>query len=605
MRPIAVLFTLLVVEFFNHLYAPIIRANTILLVDQFERKEISPWAVAQNEGSGGWNHCLDVLSPAKWQIENGWAKLTVDGVGCTLATTPNPDQIITSPNWQVDFDWRLDESINMDRNFVWWWQDRDNWYDLKLYGTGITAQKVVSGISQPLENSHATFPFLANEIYHFTIKYQNQRLTVFINGQKVLDVYDQNPLSAGNKTVALKTSLGSKRSVSSFDNLQVFSLPQTITNELEVPFFKQTDAKWSNLEYDSAKLWSTTPTIHRWGCALTATAMIMRYHQLNFLPNGQEITPASLNEWLQNQPDGYIGDGLLNWLAISRLSANIHSKYGTPKLEYQRLAGTDLTKQIEALTQNLPLIFNIAGHFLVANGYNQENQDFSILDPYYIFRNFKQHGKELLSSRLFIPSYTDLSYLLFVTKADVDIKISTDPASTLEVERFEEKISDPVSGQETNWKVTQIRKPRSNNYQFEISNSTPETASIAFYSYNQTGRVLTDNLIVEKQSIKSWQLDFNPTSETMIAPTINDNNNDKNQWTELIDQLEKAYSNPSGKFWPVFDYLLLKTRKAEISNPSEQLTLKQQMIETISRTPLPEEVAANLLKTINLINLVI
>jgi len=605
MRLIAILSTLLIVEFFSHLYAPIIRANTPLLVDQFNRTNISPWVVAQNEGSSGWNHCLDVLSPAKWQIENGWAKLVVDGVGCTLAITPSSNQIISSPNWQVDFDWRLDESINMDRNFVWWWQDKDNWYDLKLYGTGITAQKVIAGLSQPLENNHTTFPFLANEIYHFTIKYQNQRLIVFINGQKVLDIFDQNPLTAGSKTIALKTSLGSKRSASSFDNLQVFSLPQTTTDELEVPLLKQTDVKWSQLEYDSAKLWSPNPTIDRWGCALTATAMVMRYYQLTFLPDGQEITPASLNEWLKNQIDGYIGDGLLNWLAISRLSAAIHLRYGTPKLEYQRLIGSDLTKQVEALTQNLPLIFNITGHFLVANGYNQENQDFTILDPYYIFRNFKQHGKELLSSRLFTPSYTDLSYLLFVTKPEVEIRISADPASTLETEQFEEKIVDPISGQENKWKITQIRKPKQSNYKIEITNHSLETTSVSFYSYNQTGQVLSDNLVVEKEGTKTWQLNFDPASETMAVPSPNAESENNSQWAELIGQLENHYSNPFGKFWPVFDYLLTKAKQAEISDLPQQLNLKQQINETVSRTPLSEEITTNLLKAINLINLVI
>ncbi len=605
MRTIAILSSLLIAGFFCHLHAPIIRANNTLLVDQFERYEINPWKVVQNEGSGGWSHCLDVLSPAKWQIENGWAKLVVDGVSCTLAITPVSDQLISTPNWQVDFDWRLDESIDMDRNFVWWWQDKDNWYDLKLYGTGITAQKMVSGVSQPLENNHATFPFLANEIYHFTIKYQSQRLTVFINGRKVLNVYDQNPLQTESKTIALKTSLGSKRSVSSFDNLQVFSLPQVITNELEVPLFKQTDTKWSNLEYDSAKLWSTNPTIHRWGCALTATAMIMRYYQLDFLPDGQEITPASLNVWLQNQTDGYIGDGLLNWLAISRLSADIHDKYGTPKLEYQRLAGVDLTKQIEALTQNLPLIFNIAGHFLVANGYNQGNQDFSILDPYFIYRNFKQHQKELLSSRLFTPSYTDLSYLLFVTKPGVEIKVSTNPTSEIELEQFEEQLIDPVSGQETSRKITQIRKPKLNNYQFEINNSSPETASVDFYSYNQTGQVLVENLSIEKETTQNWQLNFDPASEFLTSPvqTIKDEN--KNKWQELINKLESYYSSPSGKFWPVFDYLLLKARLAGISTSAEQLNLKQKMIEVISKTPIQEEISTSLLNALNLINLVI
>lgn len=603
MRFLAILSTVFLLEIFSALSAPIIKANTLLLVDQFDREKIEPWNVIQNEGSEGWNHCLDVLSPARWRIEQGWMKLVVDGIDCTLTIVPPTNQQIATNDWQVDFDWRLDESVNMDRNFVWWWQDKNNWYDLKLYGTGITVQKVINGTSQPLKNNHATFPFFADQIYHFTIKYQSQKISVFINGQKIINADDQDPLQSAQKSIALKTSLGSKRSVSSFDNLQVFSL-STQVEELEVPLFKQTDQKWNNLEYDSAKLWSTNPTISRWGCALTATVMVMRYHNLTKFPDGQEITPASLNHWLQNQVDGYVGDGLLNWLAISRLSSLIHEKYGTPKLEYQRLIGTDITKQTEALANNLPLIFNITGHFLVATAYDHQSQDFSILDPYYIYRNFSQHHQELLSSRLFTPSYTNLSYLMIISPTDVDIKIKTSQNLVLEVEQFVEKIIDPVSGQETKWKITQIRKPSLGDYIFEATNSKDETSTINFYSYNQKGQVVVENLSLEKQTTEMWQLDFDPISENTNKP-IPVNVENLASWNNLITQLDAHYSNPSGKFWPVFDYLLNLAREAKKSEVERQQSFKQQFTETLARTLLDSEIKAKLLEALNLINLVI
>lgn len=591
--------------FFSHLFAPIIKANSVLLVDQFERENIAPWQVVQNEGSEGWDHCLDVLSPAKWQIKNGWIKLVVDGIDCTLAITPTQNNEINSANWQVDFDWRLDESINMDRNFVWWWQDENNWYDIKLYGTGVDVQKVVGGVSQPLAKNHTTFPFQANEIYHFTIKYQNHEIFLSINGKEIINTIDLNPLTSETKTIALKTSLGSKRSVSSFDNLQVFSLPQTPINELSVQFLKQTDPKWSNFEYDKATSWSNNPTIGRWGCALTATTMVMKYHQLLSLPNGQEITPISLNDWLLSQPDGYIGEGLLNWLAISRLSAEINKKYGTPKLEYQRISGSDFEQHSKPLSEQLPLIFNIDGHFLVSTGYDLTNNDFTILDPFYIYRNFSQHQKELLSSRLFTPSYTDLSYLLLISKTGININIKSDRSENLIIEQFVEKITDQISGEETTWQITQIKKPIKSNYTFEIANPTETPIEVSFYSYNKEGNFVSDNFIVEKENYQERNLDFDPDSSELMLPNLVTKNEDKNNWSEITQLLQTYYSYPTGKYWPIFDYFLELTNQIDQQEINKQIAIKNEMVNLIEKTPLSIEVTTNLLKALNSLNLVI
>src|SRR5688572_30899130 len=59
------------------------------------------------------------------------------------------------------------------------------------------------------------------------------------------------------------------------------------------------------------------------------------------LPNNAELSPASLNDWLNAQPDGYLGEGAINWLAVSRLTQQMAKTLRTPKLEYRKLAGDE------------------------------------------------------------------------------------------------------------------------------------------------------------------------------------------------------------------------------------------------------------------------
>ena len=42
------------------------------------------------------------------------------------------------------------ESINMDRNVPFLWDDADNWYDIKVTNNEIRLQKVVAGVSYEL-----------------------------------------------------------------------------------------------------------------------------------------------------------------------------------------------------------------------------------------------------------------------------------------------------------------------------------------------------------------------------------------------------------------------------------------------------------------------
>ena len=130
--------------------------------------------------------------------------------------------------------------------------------------------------------------------------------------------------------------------------------------------------------------------------------MIFRYHGIDRLPDGRELTPSTLNSWLTDQPDGYIGPGLTNWIALTRLSRQMHPVLGTPVLEYQRLTSANISAASNQISQSLPVIVQIPGHFLVAKGIAAGQDDLIINDPAYDYDYFNQHAVSPISTRIFL-----------------------------------------------------------------------------------------------------------------------------------------------------------------------------------------------------------
>jgi hypothetical protein len=70
--------------------------------------------------------------------------------------------------------------------------------------------------------------------------------------------------------------------------------------------FKQNDPLWANAIYDHASDWSSEPTMSRWGCALSSVAMLLKAYGYHNLPNGEVLSPLSLNQWLMEETDGIL-----------------------------------------------------------------------------------------------------------------------------------------------------------------------------------------------------------------------------------------------------------------------------------------------------------
>lgn len=260
---------------------------------------------------------------------------------------------------------------------------------------------------------------------------------------------------------------------------------------LNVPLLKQTAEPWQSNVYDSASRWSPgNPTISRWGCAMTSAAMILNYHGITKLPENTTLDPGTLNRWLNSQRDGYIGNGLINWLAISRLSKLAKQSGNNPSfsfdaLEYKRIRGENKQQLTSDLNNNIPGILEEPGHFIVAKGIN--GNTFNINDPLYNRSTLEEgYNNTFLSLGRYIPSNTDLSYIMVVTNDNVDVSLIDSSGNSIEYGYNQEPITDPITGLSSGSvvKILYAEQPITQDYTIEIIGNSIYNLDIYLYDKN-------------------------------------------------------------------------------------------------------------------------
>lgn len=210
-------------------------------------------------------------------------------------------------------------------------------------------------------------------------------------------------------------------------------------NTLTVPYFGQNDSPWGQTEYDHASGKLLNPTMDRWGCVVTSAAMILRFHNINQLADGTTIDPGSLNNWLKNN-NGYLtgkGSGgsysYFNWPIIGKLTKVLfNAGKADVKLMHKRAYPSSNTTAI--LNEDLKKFPDILGvnnsqtssHFVVAKG-NSDNT-YSINDPEWNYPTLAPFNSSYTQVDRYIPSQTNLSYLVAVVNPSVELLI-TDPQS--------------------------------------------------------------------------------------------------------------------------------------------------------------------------------
>lgn len=464
--------------------------------DNFDDGDASDWRIVRNyQYAQPSLPCWygPISGPAQWQVLGGQLGISLWSPPCSVEIVPQNLDLTHVDAYEVEFDWLLSPSTSMDRNMVFLWQDSDHWYDVKLFDNSVLVQKVFDGqtVYGPQNNS-AAYTFESGKSYHFKITFDGpaKKIEVSIDGTSVIQATDVFKFVSGYKTLGLKASTGAvSYSVTHFDNIVVRQIESQGTSTLAMTHWKQSDPAWHQQEYDTASKWSAkNPNMYDWGCAVTSAAMILDYHGIRSLPDGSPLNPGSLNSWLKSQPDGYVGSGLTNWQAITRLTQVMSQALNTPKIEYGRVAGSSISTAQTQLAQRQPVMLEVPGHFLVSNG-PEGKQDLKILDPFYNYQQLSQHTAGLVSTRTFTPSQTDLSYLLLVHSPYLQLELR-DAAGNLvtQAETFVEQLNraSRVTDRSPSTQVTQLAKPNSGEYFVTIHQPTNQPFKLEIWAYDQT-----------------------------------------------------------------------------------------------------------------------
>ena len=465
---------LFLIFLFLFIYLPHPIKAQVLFSDDFNDNDANGWIVPRNTCSGTWS-----VSSNKYGITTN---------SCITETIPSSLSIGLGVNYSFDVDMTMTSSLS-DRNFVFKYKDSNNWYGIHTYQHSLYVQKVVGGTEYFLNNRSQGYDFTVGETYHFTIEViNNTEYRVYVDNVLLATIPDESPYF-DNYSAGLQASGNSQVW---FDNVVVTEImdataaptatasPTPIIPILSVPSLKQYSEPWQGNLYGH-----TVATIKQWGCTLTSAVMVLKYH-------GHDILPDALNTWLKSQSDGYIGNGLINWLAISRYTKNNDSP-SSPTLEYKRLSATENNLDNE-LNNNRPAILKEEGHFVVATG-KLFNGVYAINDPGYADRNdLTSYGNSFLAINSYSPTHSDLSYMMFVASSGITLELIDSNGNVIATSFTEDPIndiSDPNNKSGEPLSILLFEKPNSANYKLRVKGSTGEY-TLESYLYNVNG-VVTQN----------------------------------------------------------------------------------------------------------------
>lgn len=289
-------------------------------------------------------------------------------------------------------------TVNADRNIYISYVDEDNLLGLHFYSNNAHVDVMLNG--NPGSASRSSFPVDLNMNAWNTIGIRHDRLA----GKMVVTINGQTTVITGINTghvgqPALGLSVGANR-YSSVRYRSILWQEEDVGNYMDVISFSQKDALWGGDLYNQATTWAAWPTMKHWGCAVTSAAMVLKYYDHNQLPDGSSLHPGALNEWLKQQPDGYLGQGLLNWRAITRLTKLNHDLNNSFPIISFLYHGSDLAWLYDQLSANVPVILEQPGHFIVATGWGPSEATIAINDPAHPYKLLSSYNNNFQSARL-------------------------------------------------------------------------------------------------------------------------------------------------------------------------------------------------------------
>ncbi|MDQ5950784.1 MAG: Peptidase 2 protein [Patescibacteria group bacterium] len=378
-----------------------------------------------------------------------------------------------------------------DRNISFGVIDTNNWYEIHFAPHATYLVKVQNG-KVSWSNSH---PYILKNgsTYRISIVFIKGQIKLLINGQQVVEMTDPSYIKTVGNIAVKATTGGIFPTKVRFDNVLVrgvTAVPQNEDTQLGVTLLKQSDSRWAEQEYDTASDWSAAlsagSTIKEWGCNMVSLVMLLHYHGITQLPDGTAINPLSLNQWLLTN-SGFYGDppsGNIKRHSISVLSAEISKIHSTPKLEFKYVGENLLQTAITEIEKGNPVILELEGHFVIADGFTQDKSDLYIKDPGYSIEKLSAHPLALKSVRLFTPSQTDLSYISVISDPNVTVNL-IDAIQYKEQTRLlsESKvILTPATH------ITELSKPANQQYHISFVNDSSTKKSVTVDTYTSDGQ---------------------------------------------------------------------------------------------------------------------
>jgi len=281
-------------------------------------------------------------------------------------------------------------------------------------------------------------PLNPGQTYHFHLIFQKPDFALYVDEQLLFSSKNDQDfwpifLEPGRPFFYL-TKGNYDQSAVIYSNFVLQYYPQLL-----VTYFSQLHASWANVVYDhSQEFFNPALTIGSSGCALTNAVMLLNYYGFDTFPDqetwlselrGKTINPETLNIWLKNEADGYLGVALVNWLAITRLTKLLSQSVETNQLLEFTYADYQENLVSEELGAGRPVIADLDGHFVILTGIVENSEDgepisYLINDPVdseHTILDFKEDP--IKSLRLFKSSQTDLSYFLLLSPEELNLQL--------------------------------------------------------------------------------------------------------------------------------------------------------------------------------------
>lgn len=529
-----------------------------------------------SNGFEKWQDIRNLKDFNMWSIVQEKADVYISK-GSTLAEIIPKDEYWNN-DWK-NYIYKLDYIYfqGADKALSFWIQDVMNWYQFHFVGGGYILSHIKEG--NEIWRQSGALSLISGQTYRMEVHLNDGNIKFIRDGEKMFE-YDDPTFDNDHGRIGLKAGAGAVYPTHvQFDNIEVSLITDNLDHILPISILKQIDPLWKDVEYDSAKNWAKEKFgIGDWGCLITSINMILKYHNITKFPDGLEITPESLNSWLLNQPDGYLGKGLVNWSAVSRLVKQIHDKTGSINLEYTNVPGDSLETAIAEIQNQNPVILEIPGHFVVGNGFKQDKSDVFISDPAYTYTLLSEHEVPMQSTRLLTPSNTDLSYIHMAHDESIFVELkNSDSTNPSNYQSFSQHISS-FSTDEVSPTVIlhEFSKPETNNYEITVSSNSPVPVpfEITMFAYDIDANLsnLTYQGVISLENPTVLNIYFNKNGQSTLKSNVSfetlildiDNLKNQNHITKQyvayeLKQLVKAAINASSTNKPRYITALQKT----------------------------------------------